>query len=248
MGCHMCSIVPPYLLSSIAENHKEQPVGQAAASTLAFVRDIHEARKQCFQAKLAQLHSSHGASGPAALSDQSIVPHYLLDQISNAEGVDDAVKESARNTLALSRQAHDARPAATDKAGTSGSAVPIWRGVYNMDNQTDRDAQGNQLLPGEAMRVEGQPPSADKAVNEAYDNCGKVLEFYKKVFNYDSLDNHGMPVISSVHFGTRYGNAGWSKDYQQMIYGDGDDKFLYNFTACLDVIGHEMTVSPGNYV
>lgn len=28
----------------------------------------------------------------------------------------------------------------------------------------------------------------------------------------------------------------------QMVFGDGHD-FLYHFTKCIDVIGHEMTVS-----
>jgi hypothetical protein len=31
----------------------------------------------------------------------------------------------------------------------------------------------------------------------------------------------------------------------QMVFGDGD-KFLYRFASCLDVIGHELTVSFSN--
>jgi hypothetical protein len=34
----------------------------------------------------------------------------------------------------------------------------------------------------------------------------------------------------------------WDPEKMQMVFGDGGE-FLYHFTKCLDVIGHEMTVS-----
>ena len=109
-----------------------------------------------------------------------------------------------------------------------------------MENQGSEDDDG-QSLPGEPARLEGQPASSDQTVNQAYDSCLKVLQFYKDTFNYDSIDNKNMHVINSVHFGSGFGNAFWNG--QQMVYGDGDDT-IGNFTACLDVIGHEMTVCP----
>jgi len=49
-----------------------------------------------------------------------------------------------------------------------------------------------------------------------------------------------MHVVSSVHFGQGFANAMWTEGPNQMVYGDGND-VLYNFTAAIDVIGHEMT-------
>lgn len=97
-------------------------------------------------------------------------------------------------------------------------------------------------LPGKPVRSEGQDPTEDQSVNEAYDMALAVLKFYKSKFGYDSLDGEGMEITSSVHFGNGMGNAFWLSDLKQMVYGDGDD-FLHGFTRCVDVIGHEMTVS-----
>jgi Zn-dependent metalloprotease len=57
------------------------------------------------------------------------------------------------------------------------------------------------------VRAEGQKAAKDKAVNEAYDNVGHVLQMYKDLFNWQSIDNQNMHVVSSVHFGKNYENA-----------------------------------------
>jgi len=152
------------------------------------------------------------------------------------------VKESAARSLALSQQIRDQRALGAEERVEGGdTGVHFHRGVYDMETKGDPDDESSlKLLPGKPVRLEGQPPSKDKDVNLAYDSCLKVLEFYKKIFNYDSLDNHNLPIVSSVHFGKNYGNAFWLSDKQQMVYGDGD-KFIHNFTSCIDVIGHEMT-------
>ena len=62
-------------------------------------------------------------------------------------------------------------------------------------------------LPGELVREEGDEPVKDKAVNQAYDNVGTVLDFYKEHFNWNSFDNKNHDVTSTVHFGEEYENA-----------------------------------------
>lgn len=62
-------------------------------------------------------------------------------------------------------------------------------------------------LPGTLVRAEGQDEVKDKVVNEAYDNIGTVLKFYKEHFNWSSIDNKNAKVVSSVHFGKDYENA-----------------------------------------
>lgn len=56
-------------------------------------------------------------------------------------------------------------------------------------------------LPGKLVRAEGDGPVDDKAVNQAFENVGKVLAFYKEHFNWKSMDNKNMDVVSTVHFG-----------------------------------------------
>ena len=99
--------------------------------------------------------------------------------------------------------------------------------------------QGMNALPGKLVRSEGDPASADPAVNEAYNHSGTVYDFYKKVLGRNSLDNNGMALISSVHFRTNHNNAYWNGE--QMIYGDGDGQIFVRFTKALDVVGHELS-------
>lgn len=80
---------------------------------------------------------------------------------------------------------------------------------------------------------------ADKSPVSAHHNAGKVISFYKNVFQRDSLDNNGMDVHSFTHFDLNYNNAFWSGGV--MIYGDGDGEEFTYLSGDLDVVGHEMT-------
>lgn len=78
-----------------------------------------------------------------------------------------------------------------------------------------------------------------KAAVSAHYYGGVVYDFYKNLFNRNSLDNAGMSIISTVHYDRSYNNAFW--DGSQMVYGDGDGTEFTYFSGDLDVVGHEMT-------
>jgi Zn-dependent metalloprotease len=106
-------------------------------------------------------------------------------------------------------------------------------------------------LPGVIVRAEGDAPSGDPAVNEAYDGAGHTYDLYQEIFGRNSIDDRGMPLDSTVHYGQGYDNAFWNG--QQMVYGDGDedlpeDERLFNrFTIALEIIGHELTHGVTQY-
>jgi Zn-dependent metalloprotease len=101
------------------------------------------------------------------------------------------------------------------------------------------DAAGGQVLPGRLVRGEGDPRSKDAAVNEAYDGAGSTYDLYFDVYGRNSIDDRGMRLDATVHFGREYDNAFW--DGRQMVYGDGDGEIFRRFTRAFDVIGHELT-------
>jgi len=78
-----------------------------------------------------------------------------------------------------------------------------------------------------------------KASVSAHYNASKVTEFYKNLFDRNSLDNNGMMIKSFTHYGYNYNNAFW--DGYEMIYGDGDGTNFTYLSGDLDVVGHEMT-------
>jgi Zn-dependent metalloprotease len=102
------------------------------------------------------------------------------------------------------------------------------------------DARGAMHpLPGRLLRKEGAKPARDKSANQAYDNLGITLDFFRQVFKRDSLDGRGMDVPATVHFGDRWPNAMWNGE--QMLFGDGDGEHILGFTQSLDIIAHELT-------
>lgn len=117
------------------------------------------------------------------------------------------------------------------------------------ERRTIYDAQNQQTLPGKLVRGEGDPDSADIAVNEAYKYAGNTYDFYMNAYQRNSVDDKGLRLDSTVHYGQEYDNAFW--DGQQMVYGDGDQAgnqpIFDRFTKCLDVIGHELTHGVTQY-
>lgn len=87
-------------------------------------------------------------------------------------------------------------------------------------------------------RREGDPQTQDATVNAAYDSSGYVRDYFRDRFGLNSMDNMGMPVISNVHYGSRYNNAFWDGD--EMTYGDGDGEEFLNFASAIDVVAHEL--------
>jgi Zn-dependent metalloprotease len=167
-----------------------------------------------------------------------ILPPHMLNEI--AKRGSQAQRDIAIRTLRLSEQMRGQRLAVMDMPILIHQPVTSSvknRIIYNVNHGSN--------LPGTVVRQEGDPLSADVAVNEAYDGSGVTFDLYKDVYNRLSVDGNGMALKSSVHYQQGYDNAFW--DGSQMVYGDGDenlppDQRLFNrFTIAIDVIGHELT-------
>ncbi|MQS12143.1 M4 family metallopeptidase [Streptomyces kaniharaensis] len=152
----------------------------------------------------------------------SIVPPYVLDRLAEA-GHEPAVRSLVLD--AAHRAARLAVPAPTP-GGTALSRVVC-------------DAGHARKLPGRTARTEGQTPVADPSVNHAYDGLGATFGLYADAYGRHSIDDQGMRLDATVHYSQHYDNAFW--DGHRMVFGDGDGEIFGDFTACIDVIGHELT-------
>jgi Zn-dependent metalloprotease len=171
-------------------------------------------------------------SGSYAL--RAILPPYILDNI--ARNGSTHQRDEALNTQTVDNTFRSLRLAAQfAQAAVRGSALTATaqriRSIYSAGNV--------RTLPGTLVRTEGQPASGDVAADEAYAALGATFDFYKQVYGRCSIDAAGLPLIATVHFGRNYNNAQW--DGSQMIFGDGDGALFNRFTACLDIVGHELT-------
>jgi Zn-dependent metalloprotease len=122
------------------------------------------------------------------------------------------------------------------RSAASASATKLHREVY--------DANESPMSVGQLIWKEGQKdmPKSKDALN-VIEGAGNVWNFYKKLFNRNSIDNAGLPLIQTIRYREHplkpFFNAFW--DGQQMFYGTGMPQLTNSFTSDLDIIAHELT-------
>src|SRR3990172_2901138 len=165
-----------------------------------------------------------------------IVPPHMLKEIARRGSAQQ--KQCAWESLTLSEQMRGQRLTLSVISAIGSTATGTRR-------RTIYDAGNGYTLPGRLVKSEGSSKSRDKTVNEAYAGAGVTYDLFKKVFGRNSIDDRGMRLDSTVHYGKDYDNAFWNG--QQMVYGDGDGELFNRFTIAIDVIGHELTHGVTEY-
>lgn len=197
---HRCYIVPPHLLKAISESsHNSDAIRQSARAAL-ISHETHSAKRRLHLEAVIQSRRASRAPPPTS----PFVPSSVLRSLSQSEHVDEEARARAakdlEHALYLEARAKDGTEAAQPDADAAKSTTK--RSVYDAEH-----ASSESKLPGKLVRAEGNKAATDKNVNEAYDNVGTVLQFYKDKFKWNSIDNKNSDVISSVHFGDMYENA-----------------------------------------
>ena len=176
---------------------------------------------------------------PHPYSLACVLPPFLLERIA-VNGNDEqrrralqvlAVDTSLRATRQQNALLQAGRPLRRTSLVTAAPEDTPQRSVY--------DAQNRETLPGVLRRHEGDPPTGDVAVDEAYDGLGATWTLFAEAYDRNSIDDEGLPLLATVHYGEDYDNAFW--DGSRMVFGDGDGELFLRFTRSLDVIGHELT-------
>ncbi|MFF4536142.1 M4 family metallopeptidase [Streptomyces aureus] len=158
-----------------------------------------------------------------------IVPPHLLEKLLGSD--DSEMRQAALNTLMTTARLRGERTVRASFAGVA---------TLGNGRRTVFDCRHSTQLPSAVLvRSENGPESADPSVDHAFDGLGLTRDFYRTVFNRDSIDGDGMRLDAFVHFGEAYNNAFW--DGQEMVFGDGDGKLFSDFTGSTDVIGHELS-------
>lgn len=158
----------------------------------------------------------------------SVIPPYILRKIiAHGSGHQ---QEQARRTLTHVQHlmAEHWQKTAAPKTTQAGK---IEREIY--------DAKNKETLPGTLVRKEGQSSNGDVAADEAWNYLGITHDFFWQIYKRNSLDNHGLKLAGTVHYGEKYQNAFWNG--QQMVFGDGDGEIFNRFTIAIDVVAHELS-------
>lgn len=166
---------------------------------------------------------------------QCILPPYIADKMNNLkeQEASETINNRLRNNRLRSDRKFFSNLAPEDQKLVSIKKIsaakprPIIE-IYNC-NHADN-------LPGTRITSNS---SQDKDVKNVYRAAKYTWDFYYSIFNRNSIDNSGMALINSVHYGKKYSNAMWNG--RQMVYGDGDKSTFDSFTVDIDIIGHELT-------
>lgn len=167
----------------------------------------------------------------------SIVPPYLLRRIADTREPRLAAAAAAARRALL----HDIPVRSRRGITIERPRAPVPPGLH----RTICTADHTETLPGRVVRAEGDGLTCDNATDEAYDGFGQTYSFFRSAYSRSSVDNAGLPLNGTVHYGDAYDNAFW--DGTRMVFGDGDGEVFNRFTLSLSVIGHELVHGMTQY-
>lgn len=104
-------------------------------------------------------------------------------------------------------------------------------------NRKTYDANNATGLPGTLVCDESDPAcsAGDSHEQNAHRFAGDTYDFYFNTHGRDSLDDAGLVIRSTTHYGSGKCNAFWTSGYRQAVYYDGC------FLVVDDVVAHELT-------
>jgi Zn-dependent metalloprotease len=177
----------------------------------------------------------------------AIVPDSVLRRFAEDPELSVELRQHFHNAIALDAQVRIVRQAAAQLtleahrmnllSGVTTTALAPAPTVL-VDN-----CNHSTTLPGAPVANPGS--ATDATAKRTFAETTSVAKFYQQVFGRNSVDAHGMTLMSSIHYGVRYNNAFWNGT--QMTYGDGDGSVFADFTLGNDVIGHELSHGVTQY-
>jgi Zn-dependent metalloprotease len=172
-----------------------------------------------------------------------IIPRDVLARLSQDRDFSAHHRKGMLDTAQISHELRELRTQAGRLTSVSLAYAPTLVEIAAAPAITMYDCKHSYTLPGAPVANPGG--SGDATVKRCLNETTAVAQFYHDVFKRNSIDNHGMTMMSSVHYGSNFANAMWNG--KQMVYGDGDGKVFIDFTASNDVIGHELTHGVTQY-
>lgn len=169
-----------------------------------------------------------------------IVPEDILRKLAKDTEFSDATRKALVDTAAVDNKRRQIRSMRAEVSTMISLPIPfpipfpfptklVPVSVYTCNH--------TQSLPGALINNPGT--SADPTAKHVFTETRSLAKFYQSVFKRYSIDNAGMALLSSIHYGNLYNNAFWNGS--QMTYGDGDGQIFLDFSRGNDVIGHELT-------
>ncbi|WP_165358407.1 M4 family metallopeptidase [Haloactinopolyspora alba] len=154
----------------------------------------------------------------------------------NGETVDVPLQhDDETGTYIMRDTTRSTAPGRTDIVTWDATDVTAWQAQYYGKPEGMRPFISDSATLGQEV--------TDVGGVDAHWAAGKVHDYYLDHHGRDSLDDAGMDIDSLVGVtrrGNPWVNAYWDTEFQQMVYGSGNDEYR-SLASDLDVVGHEMT-------
>lgn len=167
----------------------------------------------------------------------SIIPEKVLQRLAADPSLSDAERKSLVDTSRVDAEMRALRTQAGRLTTVTRSLNNLAPVIAQTPTVTVADCKHSQNLPG--LPVANPSASNDATAKRAFDETTEVARFFQTVFGRNSIDDAGMTLGSSIHYGHDYNNAFWNG--LRMTYGDGNGQIFLDFTLSTDVIAHELT-------
>ena len=166
-----------------------------------------------------------GQSGTEYLGALLLVSAIVIVLLS--AGVPDAIAGGIRKAICTIGSGTDCGE--PDRGGGYADDEP-----YPDSGSADREIYdaGCGDTPDDPVREGDDDAVGDEQVDKAYENLGRVYDYYHETFGYDSYDGHGAPVVGIVNVCDGGTSSYWSDDSVHFAPGAGD---------ALDTAAHEFT-------
>lgn len=166
-----------------------------------------------------------------------IVPAKVFEKLSKDKEFDKDQRKAFADAAAFDKRMRETRKLNAQLALMGAAMSPPSAAFAGSPPKTPMfDCNHMQALPG--TPISNPAGSSDATVKRAMTETAEVANFLDQVFGRNSIDNLGMDLTSSVHYGVDFNNAFWNGF--QMTYGDGDGKVFVDLTKSNDVIAHEL--------
>lgn len=173
---------------------------------------------------------------------QCILPPYIADKMKEKKKIpkNESLDNEFRNYRFRSDREFFAAlaPARLKMMAVSKAVATKPKPIIHIHNlRKGYNLPGAKMLPKTIAR--------DKDAKAVKAGVTKTWKFYYELFNRNSIDDEGMAIVNSIHYGKKYSNAIWNG--RQMIFGDGDKKVFGSFTLDIDIIAHELAHGVTQY-
>ncbi|WP_276132503.1 M4 family metallopeptidase [Polluticoccus soli] len=171
-----------------------------------------------------------------------ILPPYIAEKMKESEKLklEDALNNELRDFRLRSDRKFFSTLAATERTvlAVKKAAAPKPKAVIQIHTVSKGYSLPGKLMTSAQIKKDKEARNVLKGVKATWD-------FYYDIFKRNSIDDAGMPLVNSIHYGKKYNNALWNG--RQMVYGDGDKITFDSFTNDIDIIAHELAHGVTEY-